>query len=199
MMAAPEGNQFWKQRSRHGPKPVFASPDDLWEACCEYFEWVEANPLLEERIFNGKDGIAKTDARKMRAMTVAGLCIFLDISEDTWRAYEAREGFEEVTDQVRRIIRTQKFEGAAADLLNPNIIARELGLAERSEIKTETALVEVSNSERARAVFFVLTKNWTAQERNLLNKLLQVVADRQRREADNTTPQFIERNEHAQA
>ena len=32
------------------------------------------------------------------------------------------------------IIRTQKFEGASADLLNPNIIARDLGLADKSEL-----------------------------------------------------------------
>ena len=34
---------------------------------------------------------------------------------------------------MEQIIRTQKFEGAAAELLNPNIIARDLGLADRSE------------------------------------------------------------------
>jgi hypothetical protein len=40
----------------------------------------------------------------------------------------------QVTTRVDEIIRTQKFQGAAADLLNPNIIARDLGLSEKSEI-----------------------------------------------------------------
>ena len=35
--------------------------------------------------------------------------------------------------QVEDIIRTQKFEGASAELLNVSIIARDLGLADKSE------------------------------------------------------------------
>jgi hypothetical protein len=133
-MPAPLGNQFWKQRSSHGRKPIFATPDDLWEAATEYFEWVEAHPLLEEKVFNGKDGIVRADIAKMRAMTIGGLCLFLDISQQAWSEYRQREGFGEITAQIEATIREQKFTGAAADLLNANIIARELGLAEKQDI-----------------------------------------------------------------
>jgi hypothetical protein len=71
---------------------------------------------------------------KMRAMTVAGLCLFLDISQEAFGDYRAREGFSDVTTRVDDIIRTQKFTGAAAGLLNANIIARDLGLADKSEL-----------------------------------------------------------------
>jgi hypothetical protein len=133
-MGAPLGNQFWKGRSSHGRKPIFATPDDLWEACTEYFEWVEANPLIEEKVFNGKDGIVRADVAKMRAMTLGGLCIFLDIQRSTWAEYCKNEDFSAVTSRVDAIIRDQKFAGAAADLLNANIIARDLGLADKSEL-----------------------------------------------------------------
>lgn len=49
-MAAPKGNRFWEARSSHGRNPKFESPEALWAACCEYFEWVEANPLAGEHI-----------------------------------------------------------------------------------------------------------------------------------------------------
>ena len=49
-MAAPVGNQFWKARSSHGRKPIFESPEKLLEACAEYFVWVEANPLWEDKL-----------------------------------------------------------------------------------------------------------------------------------------------------
>ena len=133
-MAAPIGNQFWKLRSSHGRKPIFADPDQLWEACCEYFEWVEANPLREEKVFNGKDGIVRAEVAKARAMTVEGLCLFLDIAKPTWAEYRKREGFEEAVARVDDVIRTQKFEGAAAGLLNGNIIARDLGLSDKQEL-----------------------------------------------------------------
>lgn len=70
----------------------------------------------------------------MRAMTIDGLCIFLDIARDTWNNYRERQDFLAVCQRVEQIIRTQKFQGAAADLLNPSIIARDLGLADKSEL-----------------------------------------------------------------
>lgn len=133
-MAAPAGNEFWKQRSSHGRKPKFETPDDLQDACLEYFEWVEANPLYSAEAFAYQGVVTIKPIAKMRAMTVAGLCIFLDISQQAWGEYRDREGFGEVTSRVDEIIRTQKFEGASAGLLNASIIARDLGLSDKSEL-----------------------------------------------------------------
>lgn len=150
-MAAPIGNQFWKQRSTHGRAPIFASADDLWEACLEYFEWVDLNPLYEAQAFAYQGTVKVESIAKMRAMTIGGLCIFLDISQQAWGEYRQRKGFGEVTTRVDQIIRDQKFSGAAAGLLNPNIIARDLGLAERQEhTGAEGGAIEVSDVTAAR-------------------------------------------------
>lgn len=133
-MAAPKGNKFWQMRSSHGRKPIFATPEGLWAACCEYFEWVEENPLREEKLFAFQGAVTRATVAKMRAMTLDGLHIFLDISSETWTGYRGREDFLGVTTQVEKIIRDQKFTGAAAELLNPNIIARDLGLRDKSEL-----------------------------------------------------------------
>ena len=133
-MAAPAGNQFWKVRSSHGRDPIFKLPADLWDVCCEYFEWIETNPLWEDKLVTFQGGATHVPVAKMRAMTLDGLCIFLDIDRKTWDNYRIRDDFFPITSRVDQIIRTQKFQGAAADLLNPNIIARDLGLAERSEV-----------------------------------------------------------------
>lgn len=133
-MAAPLGNQFWKARSSHGRTPIFASPDVLWIAACEYFEWVEANPLWEDKVTSYQGVNVHEPIAKMRAMTIDGLCLFLDIGIQTWHDYRSREDFSDVTSRIERAIRSQKFAGAAADLLNANIIARDLGLADKSEL-----------------------------------------------------------------
>ena len=80
-------------------------------------------------------------------MTVSGLCIFLDIDLTTWVAYRRRQGFTHITGQVDDIIRTQKFEGAAADLLNANIIARELGLVDKAESVVKNDYSDLSDEE----------------------------------------------------
>lgn len=160
-MAAPLGNQFWKARSSHGRNPIFATPDALWDACAEYFEWVEANPLWSDNLITYQGAGTHEPIAKMRAMTLGGLCIFLDIARRTWDEYRAREDFLPVTTRVDEIIRTQKFQGAAADLLNANIIARDLGLAEKNEhtgknggpIETR----DRSNFRRAREILHLIS------------------------------------------
>lgn len=132
-MAAPKGNQFWKARSSHGRSPTFANPDALWEACTEYFEWVDANPLYEDRIIAYQGEVQHVPTAKMRAMTIGGLCLFLDIARRSWDDYRGRQDFVPVVTRAEATIRDQKFSGAAADLLNANIIARDLGLADRQE------------------------------------------------------------------
>lgn len=161
-MAAPPGNQFWKQRSSHGRKPIFADPDQLWEACVEYFEWVEANPLYEDGLVTYQGTATHEPVAKMRAMTIGGLCIFLDISQQAWSEYRARKDFGEVVTQVETVIRAQKFEGASAGLLNANIIARDLGLADKQELTGKDGgaieVHEAGDKELARAVALVLAK-----------------------------------------
>lgn len=133
-MVAPTGNKFWEARSTHGRTPKFESPDALWGACCEYFDWIETNPLWEDKLVTFQGMATHEPIAKMRAMTLSSLCIFLDIAFQTWQNYKERQGFMEIVSRVEEIIRTQKFQGAAADLLNPNIIARDLGLSEKQEV-----------------------------------------------------------------
>ena len=132
-MAAPKGNRFWEARAKHGRDKIFASSDILWTACCEYFTWADDNPLYETKAFAFQGIVTQEEIPKMRAMTLDGLCLFLDISVETWRLYTDREDFIGVTRKAENVIRSQKFAGAAADLLNANIIARDLGLTDKSE------------------------------------------------------------------
>jgi hypothetical protein len=132
-MAAPKGNEFWKLRSKHGPNYRYP-PDDggaekLWADCIEYFEWCIDNPLHEQKV-HGKDADV-VELEKMRAFTMMGLCLYLGIGESTWAEWRAdRKDLTEVITRAELVIREQKFTGAAANLLNANIIARDLALSE---------------------------------------------------------------------
>lgn len=164
-MAAPAGNQFWTARSTHGRAPIFPTPDDLMAACAEYFEWVDENPLYESKAFSYQGEVTYAKLPKMRAMTISGLCIFLDIGRRSWDEYRKREDFLPVCEAVEEVIRTQKFEGASADLLNHAIIARDLGLADKSEVTGANGvplLPEASENETLRRIAFLLTKGMQA-------------------------------------
>jgi len=133
-MAAPKGNKFWESRSSHGRNPEFKNPEEMWTCASEYFQWVEDNPLLEEKGFAFHGVVTKEKFNKMRAMTAQGFCNFLGITTRTWRGYRDREDFIPVMEMIEQVMFAQKFEGASADLLNGSIIARELGLADKQEV-----------------------------------------------------------------
>lgn len=74
---------------------------------------------------------------KTRAMTVQGCCLFIGITTETWGRYcKPDQDFSGITKNVDMTIRTQKFEGAAADLFNSSIIARDLGLVGKQQNET---------------------------------------------------------------
>lgn len=158
IMAAPKNNQFWEARSSHGRNPKFTKPNDLWDACAQYFTWVEENPLKEDIVYQGK--VTAEGKSLMRAMTISGMCLFLDICEKTWANYRKREGFLPVVTRAEKIIYNQKFAGAAADLLNANIIARDLGLQDHSkkEHTGEGGKPLIDNNDLARRIAFALSK-----------------------------------------
>jgi hypothetical protein len=133
------GNQFWRLRSKHGRDKLFETPELLWNAACEYFKWCEKHPLYEMKAFAYQGVIVTKNLPKMRAMTLSQLCFYLNANEAYFRTFKAQlpEGekdFNTVIADIEKVIYNQKFQGAAADLLNANIIARDLGLTDKSEI-----------------------------------------------------------------
>jgi len=147
---APIGNQFWKLRSKHGRDKIFESPETLWEEAKKYFEWCDENPFQEVEQRKGNIIIQKgadassidisptVELPKMRAYTWEGLEIFLDV--ESLREYKTNptyKDFSQVITRISKIIYNQKFSGAASGFFNPNIIARDLGLRDQSDIKHE--------------------------------------------------------------
>lgn len=142
-MGAPIGNEFWKLRSKHGRDKLFATPEIMWEAACEYFQWCVENPL-KEIDFRGKDAI-EVIIPKMRAFTMQGLCLYLDCNTVYFNHFkndikdkddQMSKGFSKVITRIEETIYNQKFTGAAAGFLNANIIARDLGLTDKKDLTT---------------------------------------------------------------
>lgn len=152
-MAAPKKNQFWRKRRKHGRNrdKLFKSPTILWNAACDYFEWVDENPFKEQKI-HGKDSkIIELSVK--RPYTLHSLCRFLGVNTAYWRQFKQQlkdseskiqEGFSTVILDIEEIIYAQKFEGAAAGFFNANIISRELGLADKREVKTQINLEQIT-------------------------------------------------------
>lgn len=146
-MSAPSGNQFWKLRSKHGRDKLFESPEAMWEAACEYFEWCEENPFKESKamvVSNGQNSGSSIEIAELplkRPFTLMGLCLYMDCSSAYFRNFKnqeraKQEDFSSVIEKIEETIYNQKFEGAAAGFFNANIIARDLGLRDNTDVTT---------------------------------------------------------------
>lgn len=152
-MGAPKGNKYWEERRVHGRKKAYETPQDLWNAAIDYFQWVEQNPLKAAELvkFQGTYKTAKLPV--MRAMTEAEFVEHSLIGWSTWDNYssgnDSYKDFLEVTTRIKQCIRNQKFQGAAADLLNANIIARDLGLRDSKDITAKVTYSDDTDEELA--------------------------------------------------
>lgn len=132
------GNQAKKRKGVVGRPPNYEDANTLWDMCCEYFEYIQQRPLWETKLSQYKGQQVSMIGPKMAAMTLTGLQLFVGVNKDTWLQYQQRgKGFPEVCTQAEQIIYNQKFQGAAADQLNPAIIARDLGLADKKVVTGE--------------------------------------------------------------
>ena len=128
--------ELWEVAKKSvGQPPKFKSPDEMLHRAYDYFSWCKENPLIEPKAFSSQGEVIYGDTIKMRAMTQEGLCVFLNVSVATWHNYKAKPEYLEVTKHIEGMMKDQKFSGAAAGFLNPNIIARDLGLKDSSEIE----------------------------------------------------------------
>ena len=135
-----EGNKIWQKRTKHGRSAIFTDPIVFQEEIKKYFEYTDS------RKWTKKDWVGK-DANEVTRetetpYTLAGLCIFLGVSRHWWNEFRSRANSEflEVIRWTEDIMYMQKFEGAAVGAFNSNIIARDLGLVEKIDTKTDGSI-----------------------------------------------------------
>lgn len=141
-----------------GRSRMFETPDDLREACLEYLAWAHANPLQEEKHFCSAGQIMTAHISKPRAVTIVGLCLHLGIHRHTWQNYRISDEFDLVCDEIEDRMKQYKFENAVAGLMNPTLIARDIGLVDKQEIDLSSRDGTMSPKEQSAAVLEALKR-----------------------------------------
>lgn len=150
-MGAPKENQFWKFRTKVGRDKLFASPEELWNEACKYFEWVDDNPLIENRPFVTSNGMGQGSSVEFeniehkRPYTIHALTLYLNCGLSYFRQFkreqgektdEVSKGFLSVIGLIEQTIYSQQFEGASSGFFKENIISRNLGLKDNMDMTT---------------------------------------------------------------
>lgn len=121
-----------------GRPKAFDNPQHVWELFLQYKAFCKDNPFLV-RAYVGKDGDPVWQ-EKERPLTWDGFDCFVldrgiinDLEDYRINRNGAYDEFSGVISRINKVIREDKFGGAAAGVFNHNIIARDLGLVDKKE------------------------------------------------------------------
>lgn len=142
-----KGNQLWKLADPFKNKGRrFETPKDLWNEAVKYFEWCEENDFTSLETTTTAKGKFTKEVNHKRPFTWQGLFVFLNVSD--LKNYQKNNEFSPILTRIRNIMYEQKFAGASNGIFNAGIIAKELGLVEKKEIKQETTKLKIKGLDK---------------------------------------------------
>lgn len=131
--------------ARRGKPPAYSDPDELAEDVIKYLRWVSENPLVKAKAFG--TGLVMQEKVK-RYPTVAGCAIFIGVAPRTWRDWKKPDHpLQETVLWAEGMMRQIKLEGAAAGIFNSVIVARDLGLKDKSEVDKSVTVNVIDSFE----------------------------------------------------
>jgi hypothetical protein len=125
----------YKHLVRQTKPGIWLTAASFFSDAVGYFEWCLSHPLREAENYMFRGEIIRTHKDKVRAFTKQGLATYLGITLGKLDRMRTRgDSWNDACDMLDQIMYTQKFENAAAGLMNATIIARDLGLSEKQEV-----------------------------------------------------------------
>lgn len=136
------GNDWWNLRSKHGRDKLFATPELLWEAACEYFQSCVDNPDKRGEIVKYEGWANVVDVKVREPFTREGLCGYLDCSTGYFRAFkttlkEADKDYLSVIEKIEDVIQRQQYKGVLSGEYPGQIVSQYLGLVSRTDVTTK--------------------------------------------------------------
>jgi hypothetical protein len=121
-----------------GRPPEIKTPAMLWDLFLQYIEYNKANPFYVND-FKGNPP-ESVEIRKDKPLTIVGFEDFLGVGIKWFEQFKGSDTvknnpeFSSIITRVEASCYNHKFSGAAAGIFNANIIARDLGLADKRDI-----------------------------------------------------------------
>lgn len=136
---------YWEWRKNTGRKKAISNPKKLWQLACDYFQSVDENPGFKKDFIKGGESAGQVvDLEQMRPYTWEGLEDFVfeqgiitDLQDYRYNKDGRYSEFEGIIRAITRVIYDRNISGSAMNFLNPNIIARYHGMADKSEVKVQ--------------------------------------------------------------
>ena len=142
-------NLFVPFNAKVGRPRKFATPQALLKAFHDYLEDRKSRPLWTKETESGYIGestMAKAKEKmKNHPLSIVDFCVYLGCSRNWWN--ELPSEFLGVKSRIADYIFSYQLKGAETGEFNANIVARELGLADKKELTGESINIIVNSPE----------------------------------------------------
>lgn len=127
-----------------GRPKAFNSPEELQALLDEYFDYCDNNV---ETITDNKGNIKTIH----KPYTMTGICVYLDISGETWSDYSKKPEFSETIKKARKKVENYCEENTMAGRLNPIFsifsLKNNFGWVDKIEVNTTTSSDQLTNDD----------------------------------------------------
>lgn len=150
-MAMEKGNEWWRQRSKHGRGLIFSSPELMWEAACEYFAHTDLRTDVTSTEIGWFQGqMTKEIIAKKVPYTWEGMCLYFGCALSYFRTRKSelkkrvKEGINDETDDdfltvielIEHTIFSQQYNEVQAGNFREGLTARYLKIQENTQHST---------------------------------------------------------------
>ena len=155
------GNEYYKYRKKHGRDRIIQDHIELMELADAYFKKCLENPCIVKTT----DPRGETIIEKPKVFQKDELAMECGVSQ--WRTIndlkEVSKDFMQVVTYIEKTIKTQKMQWGYVGVFNSNIVARDLGLKDRTDVTTQ--------GEKIQSEFIVGSKDLSDEVKGFINGL----------------------------
>jgi hypothetical protein len=125
-----KGNSFWKERLKDGRYFKIKTKEKLLDLVTGYFEYCEQNPMPFDSYYTSKGELRVN--YKPRPFTKGGLALYCGYAGwDKFCNLKKEPDYAEIITYAEELIFEQKYTNAAIGVFKENLIARDLGIADK--------------------------------------------------------------------
>lgn len=132
------------------------TPEELWNHFEAYMVDAKSRPFVQKD-WVGKDG-DQVEREKERPLSFVGFEVYLykqgiinDLGDYESNKDKRYQEYATILTRVKKFIEADQFEGASVGVYQQNIIARKLGLVEKTENKDTITQITVIRGDRNKA------------------------------------------------
>lgn len=125
------------------------TPETVFNLAVKYFSWAESQAIKAIETASYQGVVTENLVHKPRIFTLNGFCLYCGVTASSIQSWRASPGFSEVMAFVDSVIHEQKYQLAAANIINAGFVGKEIGIDKPAEVNVSSVVNDKQTVEDA--------------------------------------------------